>query len=71
MSEDKNGCTINASGLWTIFGLVTAIIGHAIHGSIFWSLMDFIFCPLAWLKWIILQQVNVTIIKGAFSWFLK
>ena len=71
MSKDKSGCTIRLGGFWTVFGLCTAIIGHAIHGSVFWSIMDFFFYPLAWIKWIICQQVNVSIIKGAFAWFLQ
>lgn len=57
--------------LYFIVALCTAIIGHAIHGSVFWSIMDFLFWPLAWLKWIIFQEVSVSIIKGAFDWFLK
>jgi len=71
VSSENSGCTIRIGGFWAVVGLCTAIVGHAIHGSLFWAIMDFFFYPLAWLKWIICQQVNVTIIKGAFSWFLQ
>ena len=54
-----------------IVALCTAIIGHQIHGSIFWSLIDFWLWPLAWLKWGICQQVNLTTIKTAFAFFMK
>ena len=54
-----------------LIGLPTAITGYAIHHSIFWSIMDYLFYPLAWAKWLILQEVNLTIIKTAFSFFLK
>jgi hypothetical protein len=54
-----------------IFSLPTAMIGYQIHSSGFWAFMDFIFWPLAWIKWVIFQEVNLTIIKSAFDWFLK
>lgn len=54
-----------------IISLATAIIGHEIHGSIFWSIIDFFFWPLAWIKWAICQEVNVSIIKSAFEFFLQ
>ena len=54
-----------------IFTLPTAMIGYHIHGSVFWAIIDFIFWPLAWAKWLILQQVNLTIIKETFSFFLQ
>lgn len=50
-----------------IIGLFTAIVGHAIHGSIFWSIVDFVFWPIAWLKWLICQEVTMSIIKNALS----
>jgi hypothetical protein len=54
-----------------IFSLPTAMIGYQIHSSGFWAIMDFIFWPLAWIKWFIFHEVNLTIIKSAFDWFLK
>jgi hypothetical protein len=33
--------------------------------------LDFIFWPIAWCKWLICQQVNLTIIKATFSFFLR
>lgn len=54
-----------------IFALPTAIIGYNINQSGFWAFIDFIFWPLAWLKWVICQEVNLTIIKQSFEWFLK
>jgi hypothetical protein len=54
-----------------IFALPTAIIGYNINQSGFWAFIDFLFWPLAWLKWVICQEVNLTIIKQSFEWFLK
>ena len=55
---------------WVMGG--EAIIGYTINqGSVFWSIIDFIFWPLAWLKWVICQEVTLTIIKHSFDWFFK
>ncbi|MGA3170363.1 MAG: hypothetical protein ABSE62_05060 [Chthoniobacteraceae bacterium] len=56
---------------YILFCLCTAVIGFHIHHSIFWAWMDFCFGVLTWLKWLILQQVNLTIIKGAFAFFWR
>lgn len=54
-----------------IFSLPTAMIGYQIHSSTFWAIMDFIFWPIVWVKWFIFHEVTLSIIKEAFSWFLK
>jgi hypothetical protein len=54
---------------WLIFNIMTAMVGHTIHGGCFWTLMDFLFSPFAWAKWLILHQVTLTIIQHTFSWF--
>ncbi len=59
------------SGIYGVFCICTAMIGYKIHHSIFWSILDFLFTPFAWLKWMIMEQVNVTIIKSAFEFFFK
>ena len=57
--------------LTLILCVITAMIGYHIHGSFFWAIMDFIFTPVAWIKWLICQEVNITIIHNTFSFFLK
>lgn len=54
-----------------LFSTFTAIVGFQIHGSVFWAIVDFIFSPLAWLKWLICQEVSISVIREAFSFFLK
>ena len=56
--------------LYTIAYVCTAMIGYTIHKSIFWSIMDFMFAPLAWIKWLICHEVTLDIIKKTFDWFL-
>jgi hypothetical protein len=60
-----------AEMICSIFCLATAMIGYQIHGSLFWSIIDFIFTPIVWCKWLIMHQVNLSIIKETFSFFLK
>ena len=54
-----------------IFAIPTAIIGNSIHGSFWWTIFDLVLWPISWIKWAIYQEVNVTIIKNAFNWFLQ
>lgn len=56
--------------IWLILAVCTAMVGHTIHHSLFWSIVDFIFYPVAWAKWLICHQVNLTVIKATFSFFL-
>jgi hypothetical protein len=69
--EQKNTVTYRFGCLHQIFGILTAMIGYNIHHSIFWSIIDFIFSPLVWCKWLICQEVNMSIIKKTFEFFLK
>lgn len=57
--------------VYTMFCIATAMIGYTIHHSIFWSIFDFIFTPVAWIKWLVLHQVNMSIIEQTFSFLLK
>jgi len=58
---------------WTylIFCLCTSMIGYSIHGSVAWAIVNWFFAPLAWMKWLIMQEVNITIIRETFSFFFK
>jgi hypothetical protein len=55
--------------VFVFVSLPTAVVGNHIHHSVFWSVMDFMFWPFAWLKWLILQQVNIHIIRDSFAFF--
>ena len=47
------------------------MVGYHIHGSIFWAIVDWPFWPFAWVKWLILHQVNLSIIKATFTFFAQ
>lgn len=73
MSEEKSsssGCSVGGFS-FIPFAVATAMVGYHIHGSMFWAICDFFFSPFAWAKWMIMGQVNITIIKETFSFFLK
>jgi hypothetical protein len=57
--------------IYLILSIATAMIGHHMHGSLFWTIVDFILMPLVWCKWLILHQVNISIIKSTFMFFLQ
>jgi hypothetical protein len=56
---------------YILLQLPTAMIGYTIHNSIGWAIVDFLFAPIAWCKWLICQEVNLSIIKETFHFFLK
>lgn len=60
-----------ASLFWLFFATATAMVGHHIHGSFFWTVVDFFLSPLAWVKWFICQEVSLAIIRSTFAFFLK
>ncbi len=57
--------------IYTLLAIATAMIGYTIHGSLFWAIIDFFLSPLAWCKWLIYHEVNLTIIKKTFAFFLQ
>lgn len=57
--------------IYIFFQVATMMVGYSIHHSRLWSLFDGVFAPFVWLKWIICQEVNLTIIKHCFEFFFK
>lgn len=45
------------------------MVGYQIHGSFFWAVLDFFFWPFAIVKWLICQQLTLTVIKATFAFF--
>ncbi len=57
--------------IYGIIGIMTAMIGYTIHSSIGWAIVDFIFTPLTLAKWLICKEINLTIIKQTFNFFMQ
>lgn len=62
-------------GVGFVVGVLVAILGVTVNAhlgdSAFWCLLDFLFWPLALAKWLILKQVNLSIVREAFSFLLQ
>lgn len=60
-------------GMMEIFNIFVAVlvamVGHTIHGSIFWSIVDFLFWPIALIKWFVCHEITMDVIRRTFSWF--
>jgi len=69
--SDKSVNVSVVNPIYTIIGIFTAIVGYHINDSIFWAIVDWMFWPFAWVKWMICQEVNISIIKEAFSFFMQ
>lgn len=70
--QNKYVYSTGTSATTWVLAIVTAIIGYNVNNhSLFWAIVDFFFWPLAWIKWLICQEVNMTIIKESFSFFLQ
>lgn len=68
----KTTVTLGSNSIvYTICSICTGIIGYNIHHSLFWAILDTLFAPFAWAKWLICQEVNLTIIKSSFAFFLQ
>lgn len=52
-----------------IFCTIVAMVGYEIHHSTFWAIIDFIFAPVAVIKWLVYHELTLNVIKGAFSFF--
>jgi hypothetical protein len=71
MNQNNKTYNFRLGGLYPIFAFCTAMIGYTIHNSVGWSILDFLFAPVAWMKWLVMHQVNITIIKETFSFFIQ
>ena len=72
MSDKENVIVKYNNPLSWVIHLATAIVGYHINNqSVFWAIIDWIFCPIVWLKWVICGQVNIHVIKEAFQFFFN
>ena len=50
-----------------VFKVMVAMVGYTIHKSVFWSIVDFVFSPIAIVKWLIYHEITFAIIQQTFS----
>ena len=58
-------------GLYLIFCVATAMIAYHITHDECDAILAFLFAPLYWVYWLVTHQINLTIIKETFAFFLK
>jgi hypothetical protein len=72
MSKSGNGYRDEIGEfLYVIFCVETAMIGYTIHHSLFWAIVNFFLAPIAWGYWLVTHQVNMSIIRETFLFFLR
>lgn len=57
--------------LYGLIGLFTAMVGYEIHHNLFFSFVNFIFWPISLAVWLIIHDLNISVIKHTFSFFFS
>jgi len=57
--------------IYLLVCVATAMIGYTIHGNVGWSIIDFIFAPIALVYWLVTHQVDLTVLQHTFGFFMK
>lgn len=71
MSETNTSSSSGCGCVNVLPATFTTLVGYHLHGSIFYAIMDFLFWPLVWLKWMLFHEVTLSAIKQTFSWFFQ
>lgn len=67
MSSKKIIVSLFPGPIHFFFGVLTAMVGHTIHGSMGWALVDFIFWPLAIAKWLFFHELTKSVVERTFA----
>lgn len=54
-----------------LLGILTAMVGHTIHGSTFWAVMDALFWPFAVAKWLAYHEVSRSVVERTFAFLAQ
>lgn len=71
MSDQKISINWVPGPVRTILGILTAMVGFTIHGSIFWAVVDFFFWPVAVCYWLVTHTLTSSVLKSTFSFLLQ
>ena len=56
--------------IYLFIAIFISMIGYTIHHSVFWCIIDYIFWPIALIKFIFCHEITLSVIKASFAWFL-
>ena len=59
------------SFLHVLLSVATGIVGYTIHQSLCYAIVNGVFYPIAWAKWLICKEVNLSILREAFGFLLN
>ena len=55
-----------------IIALIVGMMGYTLNdNSLFWGIVDGIFYPIVLIKWIICEELTLTLIKQTFPFFFN
>lgn len=55
-----------------ILAFIVGMLGYKLNSdSVFWGVIDGIFYPIVLIKWLICEQLNITLIGNTFPFFFK
>lgn len=57
--------------LHTLLMVTTGMVAWTINHSVLWALLDALFFPVAWAKWLICHDVNMTVLHRTFDFLLR
>jgi shikimate 5-dehydrogenase len=57
--------------LYLILCILTAMVGYTIHHNVGYAVLNFIFAPISIAYWLVTHQINISVLRETFSFFLK
>lgn len=56
----------------TVLAVIVGMLGYRLNDdSLFWGIVDGLFYPIALIKWIICEELTLTLIKNTFPFFFN
>ena len=56
----------------SVLAVIVGMIGYKLNNdSLFWGIIDGLFYPIALIKWIVCDELTLTLIKQTFPFFFK
>lgn len=56
----------------SVVAVATGMIGYTLNNnSLFWGIVDGLFYPIALIKWIICEELTLSLIKSTFPFFFN
>lgn len=57
--------------IYTVLAIATGMIAYRLYHGVLTAIILAIFWPITCIKWLICQEVTLTVLKATFGWFMK